>query len=638
MRNFKNIYRSILSVVLLSMVFLPAAKAEKITVEDVHAPSAEKNGVSFEVQVPWWELTQERVITDNGTYSNLIIPGWPTTSEPGAPALPYHTEVIGVPFGVEISVTAFAGKSHVVKLTDEVMPAPTQEFDWVSKPILEDSVVMPVVSQVTIANSQIYQSHSAFPGLLSEVSSDGVLREQRMVSIAVYPIQYNPQENSLTVFETLQIEVGFKGVIADPPSVITSDAPVYESLFKQHLLNYEQGRNYREPAAQISKPTMPTINASVPNNQLTAGPWLPPDPAWRLKVRENGFYSLTYDELASVGLPVDDLDPRSFQIFNLGSEIAIEVTGESDASFDPPDSIIFYGLALESKYTWDNVYWLTYGQVETGNRILLKDGEPGNSDTPAFFQRSIHLESNHYYISGYPGEDELDRYLWANIFTYRSTYWEQPFELTAPASGSGHLKLKILGYLRNAIDPDHHIKVFINNVELPDADTTWDGLNWIIVESEIPDGLLAAGANKIKITCPNDTGVGYDYVFIDWVELTYPQTFQAENDTLAFNYAQGTWLFEGQGFSTDQLIVYDITNPNEVSQFVNFTIIPIADQFTIRFQDTIQVGSTSTYNVLAGGTYLSVQAIEALGYNASDLQTGGDGADYILITHQDFLG
>ncbi len=55
-----------------------------------------------------------------------------------------------------------------------------------------------------------------------------------------------------------------------------------------------------------------------------------------------GIYRLTYDQLVRAEFPVDS-DPRRFQLFHMGKEVAIRVVGEQDGKFDRTDYIEFWG-------------------------------------------------------------------------------------------------------------------------------------------------------------------------------------------------------------------------------------------------------------------------------------------------------
>nr|WP_170178482.1 C25 family cysteine peptidase [Flammeovirga pectinis] len=61
---------------------------------------------------------------------------------------------------------------------------------------------------------------------------------------------------------------------------------------------------------------------------------------YRMEVRDNGIYRLTYSELGS---EVTSQNPQNFRMFRRGEEIAIHIEGESDGSFDTGDYIEFYG-------------------------------------------------------------------------------------------------------------------------------------------------------------------------------------------------------------------------------------------------------------------------------------------------------
>ena len=86
---------------------------------------------------------------------------------------------------------------------------------------------------------------------------------------------------------------------------------------------------------------------------LASGEW------YKLGLKETGIYKLTYNDLKSLGLDVQHLDPRDIRIYHNGGgvlpemnseprhddlvELPIFVSGESDGSFDANDYVLFYG-------------------------------------------------------------------------------------------------------------------------------------------------------------------------------------------------------------------------------------------------------------------------------------------------------
>ena len=260
-----------------------------------------------------------------------------------------------------------------------VLPGVTQVAEW-GLPVEEDGMMLPEIVEVYEEDAAVYGGGQEYPGVLAEVSGDGMLRQQRVVGVSVYPVQYDAGTQELTVYETMTVTVRFTGDISVDKFGLGGDSEAYEQLLSKQLLNYETARGYREatealPSLQVDGASVDAAVDGITPEALV--PWAPPEPGWRVKVQETGLYQLTYAELAGK-LPVDSLDPQTLQMYNLGEEIAIEVMGEGDGSFDAGDYIVFYGEGIESKYTRDNVYWLTYGNG-AGLRMGTRDGTPGGA-------------------------------------------------------------------------------------------------------------------------------------------------------------------------------------------------------------------------------------------------------------------
>jgi hypothetical protein len=597
--------------------------------------SSTEAGVTFELDVPWGELLMEpaavegpRQGTGGKEYVRVSLPGWPTTSQSGAPMLPQMAQPIGVPHGPLLSVQVEPGPAHTKVLPAPPLPVGTQRVKWDPATAVEPVPALPEPSYTVEEDPAIYTGGAAYPGALAEVASDGMVRQQRVAGIVAHPVQYHPDTRELTVYEWLKITVKFEGSPSDAellPAAIgkpsSPESTAYDKLLAQELLNYDAARAWRQPSALREGGT-----------EAGPTPWAPPVPGWRVKVRDEGFCKLTYAELQTAGLPVASLDPRTLRLYNLGSEVAIFVTGEQDGRFDSGDSLLFFGEPVVSKYTRDNVYWLTYGGI-TGLRMGSRSGTPGAAGTPAYHRTQRHLESNGVYVTQAPGDDELERWFWDYIFPPERPSWTHTFSLAAPYAGTytAKLTLAMLGYLQNPTSPDHHVVISLNGTQV--GDVRWDGIAWQTVEIPIAQSLLLAGDNTLTVVCPNDTGVGYDLVYIDWAELEFADTFKPVGDVLPFSYeATGPWKFQLDGFSNSQVAVYDVTDPASVARIDGIDVVKSDQTYTARFQDP--VATPTRYWATATTAYRTVQAIEA--DTASNLRLSQNAADYILITHRAF--
>lgn len=145
-----------------------------------------------------------------------------------------------------------------------------------------------------------------------------------------------------------------------------------------------------------------SIHQYTDTSVLARGPW------HKLRVPHSGIFRITYNNLASYGIDVSNIDPSKLQIYGNGGtqlpynnsashpddllENAIYVSSSGSGSFSPGDYILFYaqgpvewtydeGLErfLHHKHEYDDYayYFLTYNQKQ-GKRILEKPSVPGS--------------------------------------------------------------------------------------------------------------------------------------------------------------------------------------------------------------------------------------------------------------------
>jgi hypothetical protein len=587
--------------------------------------SSSDKGIVFDVNVDWQRLTAEPVIIDGIEFTRVSLPDASPQSRAGLPDLPILIKTLAVPFGVQVDIEVTPNFPHTYQLSAPVLPGQTQTSVLPLPGESETPGFTPEVISSYDMDGSIYKLSRSYPGSFGEISNDGVIRQQRVAGITLFPVQYVPTSGQLTVYENLHVEVTFKGTPDIAPKKAAPESDVYEDFFQTNLLNYRESADWRLPEESITKTDInPSTTGSLP--------WVPPDPGWRIKVQQTGFYRVTYAELQTAGLDVDNLDPATFQVFHLGTEMAIEVEGEADASFDPADSILFYGEAYEDKYTRDNVYWLTYGSAP-GKRVGTRDVTPADGTLATSHTATTHLEQNVSYISILDGEDALERYVWGAAFNNgtTNTIWSTVFSVLDPVSAAGQLTITLAGANYSpSINPDHHAIIKINGTQV--ADNSWDGPTYTTIVAEIESGVLLDGNNTLSVTLPRDTGATYDYVYVDWAEISYPREFNAISDQLQFTYdTMGVSKFQIDELNTASPTLYDTTDPWTLVTLTGTEIQGSEAPYSLVFED--ELDTPGSYAVTSATHYLAVGSIQL--DTPSNLQTGS--ADYILITHSDFM-
>jgi len=623
-----------LSVLLCSvplLVLAPSVTAGEgvATENDIAVINSDAQGLVFDLVMHGYDLQKKDVA--GVVYDVFEVEGWGMTGRIGAPQLPVRYVSLAVPEAATVEVKVVDRRAESLPGAYNVLPVPRYAVvDDIPPDDLANSGLLPQPEY--LPDEAVYDQDAFCPQVLAEAEEVGMLRGQRIVRVALRPFQYNPVTREMRVHSSMRVQVIFEspgrgGITANLAR--RGGAPGgFDELLHLDLLNYDdvQGRAEVVPAAQ----------------SVTS--WLPPFPGYKVSVSENGMYRLSYQDLDLAGLPVDELDPQTFQLFDRGQEVAIEVQGEANGRFEPGESLLFYGRKENTKYTDEHIYWLTYGAAP-GRRMTQRDGTPsGTARQAASFRKTVRLSGITNYVSAMPGDDNLERWWWDFVYASVNTrIKDYSVTLTSLAVGpcEAALRMPLLGgFDDTSINGDHHLEIHINPDSQPQGqilDATWDGVTWLSVEESFDQALLNEGTNTVRIRLPNDTGVvnsngdPYDYLFTKWLELEYCSRSVAQDDRLAFGYDElGLWNFQIEGFSTSGVDLFDVSDRLAVERIVVGE--PAAPAGVLSFDDSL--GGPRKYVALTENAYL-VPEIEL--DTPSDWQSSEHGADYIVIGHRDLM-
>ncbi len=354
---------------------------------------------------------------------------------------------------------------------------------------------------------------------------------------------------------------------------------------------------------------------------------------WSRKPGSTGSRTVTW---LGNGVLDTDPDPRTLRLYNKGQEVAIHVEDQGDGHFGADDYVLFYGEAINSKYTPYNVYWLTYAQTVAGDERRIPDRTPPSTggSVPATHNEVLLLEEDHWYVPLLTGDEDLERFVWDYIYAPYIPQWSHTFSLAGPASGTARLTLALYGgNVQNSYTDPHHTIVTLNEVVLEDLE--WAGIEWHVMSEEFDQSLLKPSpeTNTLVVSSPNDQGETTDVIYIDRATLEFVNTFTAVGDQLVFQYdTPGTWTYAIQGLTTDDVYVYDTTVPGSVERITGGGPIPSVPA-AYSFVDDVEEGATTDYLVLTPAGFKSPAGIEL--DMPSDLGSV-TGAQWIVVTHSQF--
>jgi hypothetical protein len=553
------------------------------------------------------KYTLQQISTPAGTFTQVSVAGWSSGAAPGHPQLPQRGALIGLSPETTPSLEIIEWREKAVPLHSPIYPAP--------QPIRPAESASPPRLAFAMDEDTYVQDRTA-PAEAVTIAQVGWMRHQRVAQLACTPFRYNPVQGILYVTQEIVIEVHTGHAETSLPHAAPPTPDAFEAVYRTSLLNYERARQWR-----VQRP--PSMSGAG-----TGGPATLPN-SYKIIVHADGLYRLSYADLQAAGLPVETIEPHTWQLYEHNAEVDILVTGEGDGSFDPGDSILFYGRVPPSRYTAYNVYWLRYG-TPGGARMSTRAVPPDSHSAGALWATARYAENRRYdpLVSGADGDHWYGADLRPNE-PGEIALDLQPLDTAVPTAT---LQAGLVGYTHdNGANPDHHAVVTVNGSDVIDAE--WEGKGAFTATKTLDRALLAAGENQVTIRLPGDTGAAVEGAWLDTVQIAYPiQSLTA--DRAHVEGQPGARRYTLGGFSTNNVELYDVSVPQHPVRLQNTSLAANGGAYTLSFSDGDPASTAATYFALAGSEIQRPAAIVA--DTPSDLQSAAHGADYLIIAPAEF--
>ncbi|MCF8337375.1 MAG: type IX secretion system sortase PorU [Bacteroidales bacterium] len=382
---------------------------------------------------------------------------------------------------------------------------------------------------------------------------------------------------------------------------------------------------------------------------LSQGNW------YKLKLKENGIYKITYEFLEENGVMMSNIDPEEIGIFgNTGrllpeqidgstpeslTENPIKVFAGEDGSFDPGDYILFFGhgpvdwkhepLQLKFRhyknyYTDYSYYFFTTDQG-TGKRLEQQEAPSGDP------QETVTTYDNYQYY------EVDDKNL---IESGRTWYGERldntrkeivlpTFEFKNVVDGT---KLFLQSDIGARSPYNSNIYLYANDEEV---------YNHIVSSLDMGDhryfrtntsrGKFPESGDNYTITVEYPVTGSSSYAWINWVELSARCELRYENEQLLFRDKASQWQNKIVEFkisnSQQGLHIWDVTDPIAPriveASYNNNTTSFKADASEIR-----------QYVAFSGQEFLTPEFEKAV--NNQNLHSVKN-IQYLVVSHPDFL-
>lgn len=409
-----------------------------------------------------------------------------------------------------------------------------------------------------------------------------------------------------------------------------------EELYANTLINYRQAKRWRRFLS-------PKVNAGKAL-ALEQGPLL------KISLSQTGIYQVSGSDLQQAGVDLDSFSPSDITLLYGGGRVLyrdnsgfdsgrdlhpheILVEDGDDGRFDPQDSFLFYGESLsrwdrdpetgvyeyrQHPYTNNNIYFVS---LQGDGSAARGSVEPSLSADPSSiidtYRMRIHKE----------GETSTTYVAAGNIQSGLEWYWEdfragdsEAYRLfiNQPAGGQTTVRLRFVA----RTESERTFSVMWNDLRIGFA-------RFETEEPHVFEYRATAPQNGInELTIANTQG---ELSLFDWYELEFDRQLKAERGELFFDATDSTGTVEYRlsGFT-------DLPRMFEVSDGLREILDITHDQeaATVGFRD--RTDAIQRYAAIVPQRIKKPERIEAVYGN--DLKNAGVfGADYLIITHSDFL-
>lgn len=290
--------------------------------------------------------------------------------------------------------------------------------------------------------------------------------------------------------------------------------------------------------------------------------------------------------------------------------------------------LLFYGEALDSPYDRDQVYWLRSATgllaqpVVTGAPVAVDDGA---------FKGSVHAEIDALPALVVTTNPDSDYWFWDYLNAADSGLSKKSFTLNVPALAAGanpSLTVRLSSATTSDLKNEHRVIVRVNGTQV--ANSAWKGIKAQVVTAALGQGLLHEGANTVELEAVLGSGITSSIVYLDSFDLSYPRSFAASGDALAFRGDGAANVTVGP-FTDEHVLVLDLTKATQPRVVSNVLV----DQADGHYRASLAPAAAATpyYAVSESGWQAPAWTV---GDQPSNLNKA-PASDYVIVTTHELL-
>ena len=174
-------------------------------------------------------INATEVNTEKGVFSNITMDGTIPSGEYGAPELPAANQLIAIPYGAKnVTVEVKNYSTTTYRLADYGIKTLSPRQPSVSKSAKPEDIKF-------VYNESAYAARSFSQHPIATVEVRGTMRGIQVGALTVSPVDYNPAENTIVVYNNIEVEVRYNDYdrAAADSEFVRTFSPYFASIYSQ---------------------------------------------------------------------------------------------------------------------------------------------------------------------------------------------------------------------------------------------------------------------------------------------------------------------------------------------------------------------------------------------------------------------
>ena len=219
---------TILFVLVMSAAFAMAQNGRIDLRSESRAECVKSDMTSLRASFSFSTIEAEDYQSDRGLFSWISMPNTVMGGNEGDPQVPVVNKLIAIPFGASprIEVTSYSTTDY--RLEDYGIRTLVPRQPSLRKDINPEDVPF-------VYNATAYQTRGLASAPRATVSVDGLMRGIQVGKMSIDPVSYDPVNNTLRVFNDIEVEVFFDGADAQATEelLVSTYSPYFDIIYAQ---------------------------------------------------------------------------------------------------------------------------------------------------------------------------------------------------------------------------------------------------------------------------------------------------------------------------------------------------------------------------------------------------------------------